>query len=148
MGAFSSLFFKTVPKLHVALFRATGGAIGRKMGGVEMLLLTTTGRRSGLERTCPLLYIEDDHPDYPDSLIIVGSKAGAPKHPAWYLNLIADPSVTAQVGRDVRPMRAAPIDDDEDKARLWARLVEVWPSYAQYQRRTERAIPVIRLSPR
>jgi len=148
MGALSNLFFKTVPKLHVALFRATGGVVGRKMGGVDMLLLTTTGRKSGLERTCPLLYIEDDHPNHSGSLIVVGSKGGDPKHPAWYLNLVAQPRVTVQVGRDVRPMRAEPIDDAGDKARLWARLLEVWPSYAQYQRKTRRAIPVIRLSPR
>ena len=147
MAVLSDLFFRTVPKLHIGLYRATGGLIGSRMGKVDMLLLTTTGRKSGLRRTSPLLFIEDDHPDHPGCLVIVGSKAGAPKHPAWYLNLQSDPAVTVQVKREVRTMTAETVSE-EDKARLWPRLTASWPAYDSYQRKTERPIPVIRLTPR
>jgi deazaflavin-dependent oxidoreductase (nitroreductase family) len=126
---------------HVHAYRLTGGRIGRRVRGVDVLLLDHVGRKSETKRTTPLLYIEDG-----DDLVIVASKGGAPKHPAWWLNLRDSPRTTVQVGgerREVVAHQATP----EERAMLWPRLVEVWPDYDAYQRRTSREIPVIVLSP-
>jgi deazaflavin-dependent oxidoreductase (nitroreductase family) len=128
--------------MHVAAYRLTGGRIGgRFLRGAPTLLLDHVGRRSGKRRTSPLIYVEDG-----DDLAIVASKGGSHRHPAWWLNLRANPRTTVQVGGERREMvarRAIP----EEKARLWPRLIEVWPDYDAYQRRTEREIPVVILSP-
>lgn len=146
MIPFLNLWLKTVPPTHIRLYRWTGGLIGGRMAGVRMLLLTTTGRKSGLKRTSPLLFIEDDHPDHPGALIVVGSKGGFPKHPAWYLNLTANPEVTVENRRAVLTMTAETVSD-EDRARLWPQLVAAWSDYANYQKKTDRQIPVVRLTP-
>ncbi|HYU62055.1 MAG TPA: nitroreductase family deazaflavin-dependent oxidoreductase [Solirubrobacterales bacterium] len=127
--------------LHVASYRLTGGRIGGRVRGVAILLLDHVGRRSGKRRTNPLLYIEDG-----DDLVIVASKGGSHKHPAWWLNLRDSPRTTVQVGGERRDVVAHQADAEE-RARLWPRLVEVWPDYETYQRRTSREIPVIILSP-
>ena len=127
---------------HVHAYRLTGGRIGRYVRGVDVLLLDHVGRRSRTRRTSPLLYVEDG-----DDLVIVASKGGSRRHPAWWLNLRDSPETTVQVGgerRDVVARQARP----EERARLWPRLVEAWPDYDRYQARTSREIPVIVLSRR
>jgi deazaflavin-dependent oxidoreductase (nitroreductase family) len=133
---------KLVSRLHVALFRASGGRLGgrfRKIGPV--LLLTTTGRKTGKQRTTPLLYVEDG-----ERYVIVASVGGAPKHPAWYLNLVDNPEATIEIGTRtiaVRANTAAP----EERARLWELATEMYPGYDRYQAKTTREIPVVVLAP-
>jgi F420H(2)-dependent quinone reductase len=126
---------------HVAAYRLTGGRIGGTFRGVQTLLLDHVGRRSGKRRTNPLLYIEDG-----DDLVIVASRGGSHRHPAWWLNLRDSPRTTVQVSSERREVVAREASDEE-RAGLWPRLVEAWPDYEAYQRRTKRKIPVIVLSP-
>jgi deazaflavin-dependent oxidoreductase (nitroreductase family) len=129
-------------RTHVAAYRLTGGRVGHRVTrGAPVLLLDHVGRRSGRKRTNPLLYIEDG-----DDLVIVASKGGSHRHPAWWLNLRENPRTTVQVGSRHREVVARQATVDE-KERLWPRLVEIWPDYETYQRRTSRDIPVIVLSP-
>ena len=111
------------------------------MLGGPILLLDHVGRRSGKRRTNPLLYLPDGQ-----NLAIVASKGGVDTHPAWWHNLQANPETTVQVGGDRRRVRARQATAPE-RARLWPRLVEMYPSYARYQSRTERQIPVVILEP-
>ncbi len=104
---------------------------------VPTLLLTTTGRKSGKTRTLPLIYGEAG-----GAYLIVGSRGGAPTHPAWYLNLVAEPEVAVQVLADRFRARARTATGQE-RTELWERMLEVWPPYADYQKRTEREIPVV-----
>jgi deazaflavin-dependent oxidoreductase (nitroreductase family) len=127
---------------HVRAYRETGGERGYHWRGTTILLLTTTGRTSGAERTTPLIYRDDA-----DRWVIVASKGGSPEHPGWYKNLQADPEATIQVKRDVIPVRGRTASGDE-RARLWESMCEVWPAYRDYQRRTEREIPVVVLERR
>jgi F420H(2)-dependent quinone reductase len=127
--------------LNVWLYRLSGGRVMGKMGAAPILLLTTAGRKSGRSRTVPVLYLQDD-----GSFVLVASFAGAPKHPVWYLNLEANPKVALQVASRhfAGTARRA---SAEEKARLWPRLVEMYPQYASYQKRTTRDIPVVIVSP-
>lgn len=126
---------------HVAVYRATGGKVGGKVQGSPVLLLETVGRKSGKKRTTPLLYLPDGR-----NMVVVASKGGAAKHPAWWLNLRANPKTTVQVGPHNIEVDAEETVG-EDRERLWRRLVAMYPGYADYQRRTEREIPVVRLRP-
>lgn len=106
-----------------------------------MLLLTTTGRKSGKKRTIPLLYLEDG-----ENLVVVASNGGTATHPSWWLNLRVDPEATVEIGGRklrVRAEKALP----EEKERLWPRLVAMYGGYEAYQRRTDREIPVVVLRP-
>jgi deazaflavin-dependent oxidoreductase (nitroreductase family) len=124
-------------------YRATRGKIGgRFLRGAPVMLLTTTGRKSGKPRTAPLIYLEDG-----DDLVIVASKGGMSRHPAWYRNLEANPDVEVEIGSERRKMRARRVSDEE-KARFWPRLTRIYRDYDDYQQRTERNIPVVVLSPR
>jgi deazaflavin-dependent oxidoreductase (nitroreductase family) len=126
---------------HAGVYRATGGKLLGRMGKSPILVLNTLGRKSGRKRATPLLYALDGE-DY----VVVASKGGAPTHPAWYLNLKADPYATVEVGdREVR-VRAEEVDSDE-KARLWRKMVDMYPAYDDYQRKTEREIPLLVLYP-
>lgn len=128
--------------LHRAVYRLSGGRLaGSVRGGLPTLLLTTTGRRSGLPRTWPLGYLTEG-----ESLIVVASALGLPNHPAWYLNLRDDPAVAVQTGDRTRPMRAETATGAE-RARPWGRVVAAYPFFADYQARTERQIPVVVLCP-
>ena len=124
------------------IFRATGGRVGaRFLRGAPVLLLTTTGRKTGTKRTTPLIYLEDG-----ERVVLVASKGGMSHHPLWYTNLEANPGVEIQIGSEIRPMRAQRASDAE-KAALWPRLVAIYRDYDDYQARTERDIPVVILSP-
>ncbi len=132
---------KWATKIHASLFRATNGRVGGRMVGSPVLLLVTTGRKTGRTRTTPLLYLRDR-----DRHVIVASNGGAAKHPVWWLNLQAYPEATVEVGgRKVR-VRATEAQGGE-KARLWEALVRMYPSYEDYQKRTDREIPVVLLEP-
>lgn len=123
---------------HVRRYRETGGEVGRIWKeGSTVLLLTTTGRRSGKQRTTPLIYAEDG-----DRYVIVASKGGAPEHPGWYENLQKTPDVELQVGDEVFPAHARTAAGEE-RGRLWRKATEVWPHYDEYQTKTEREIPVV-----
>jgi deazaflavin-dependent oxidoreductase (nitroreductase family) len=122
---------------HVDRYRQTDGAEGHDWRGTKTLLLTTTGRRSGEPKTSPLIYGTRN-----GGYVIVGSKGGAPQHPAWFLNLEANPDVEVQVRADRFNARAR-LASGEERAELWRLMVGEWPPYAQYQRKTEREIPVV-----
>ena len=136
------LFLIVVSRIHVALFRLTRGRVGARIGkNLPVLLLTTTGRKSGARRTTPLLYIEDD-----GRYVVVASVGGAPKHPAWYLNLGADPAATVEVAHRTLAVRAETADPEE-RARLWRGVTAMYPTYDAYQAKTSREIPVVVLTP-
>jgi F420H(2)-dependent quinone reductase len=137
----SDLAWRALTDGHVRLYRLTGGRIGGRVRGVDILLLDHVGRKSGKRRTTPLLYIEDA-----DNVVIVASKGGSSKHPAWWLNLRSNPETTVQVGGERRRVRAHEAEGRE-RERLWPRVVDAWPDYENYQRRTERRIPVVVLEP-
>jgi deazaflavin-dependent oxidoreductase (nitroreductase family) len=122
---------------HVRVYRETAGARGYHWRGTTILLLTTTGRTSGEPRTTPLIQRVDG-----DRWVVVASKGGAPDHPGWYKNLLADPEATIQVQADEVPVVATTAAGDE-RARLWSLMTEVWPDYDDYQRKTDREIPVV-----
>jgi F420H(2)-dependent quinone reductase len=141
LDAITRRVFPLFVKANSAVYRWTGGSVGGTMRGAPILLLTTTGRKSGEERTTPLLYLADG-----DRLAIVASAGGAPAHPGWYHNLRANPDVRVQIGKDVRPMRAE-VAAPEERADLWPKLVALYGDYATYQTRTTREIPVVVLTP-
>ena len=122
-------------------FRANAGAVGGPYEGATLLLLTTTGARTGREHTTPLMYLADN-----GRLVVFGSKGGAPTNPDWYYNLRAHPLATVEVGRETVPMRAS-IAHGEERQRLFDAQVEVRPQFADYAARTSREIPVIVLEP-
>ena len=122
---------------HAGIYRATGGKLLGRMGKSPILLLNTVGRKTGRQRTAPLLYVMDG-----EDFVIIASKGGAPTHPEWYLNLRANPDATVEVGdREVR-VRAEEADPEE-KAGLWQKMVEMYPTYDDYQNKTEREIPLL-----
>ena len=123
-------------------YRATGGRVGGKIGGVPILLLTTTGRKSGAARTAPLMYLGDG-----DRFVVVASNAGDDHHPGWWLDLQRHPEAEVQVGSDRRRVRARRASVEEQRA-LWPRLVAMYPAYDVYTTRTAREIPVVLLEPR
>ena len=126
---------------HVDRYRATDGEEGHEWQGTTALLLTTTGRKSGEERTTPLIFREHDG-DY----LIVASKGGADEPPAWYLNLQEHPHAKVQVKADVFDASARDAGPDE-KPEMWKMMTESWPAYDEYQRKTDREIPVVVLEP-
>jgi deazaflavin-dependent oxidoreductase (nitroreductase family) len=126
---------------HVRRYQETGGEVGYMWNGVPTLLLTTTGRRTGQDRTTPLIFGRDG-----DDYLVVASMGGAPRHPAWYLNLTAHPGATIQVRAERLAVTARTAADGE-KPRLWRTMTEIWPNYDAYQSRTERVIPLVVLTP-
>lgn len=126
---------------HVQRYRETNGAVGHIWNGATALLLTTTGRKSGAPRTTPLIYAADG-----GQYIVIASKGGAPTHPAWYLNISKTPEVEIQVKDKVMKATAATVEGAE-RERLWTAATQVWPNFEQYAERTERLIPVVKLTP-
>lgn len=119
---------------HSALFRRFG--VGRRIGDVPILLLTTKGRRSGQMRTVPVMYVPGEEP------VLVASNGGSPSHPSWFLNLRAEPRAVIEIdGR--REEVVGHVVGDGERASLWRRAVAIYPAYASYQRRTERQLPVV-----
>lgn len=127
-------------------FRANEGRVGGPFAGAPMVLLTSTGAKSGRPHTTPLVYLrEDDATGGPgDRIYVFGSMGGAPKHPAWYHNLKANPDATVEVGTESYPVRAA-IMTGEERDRLFEKQASLLPAFGQYQLRTTRIIPVIAL---
>jgi F420H(2)-dependent quinone reductase len=130
--------------VHTFLYRRTGGRLGHSIPGVrgKMLLLDHVGAKSGTRRTSPLLYVEDGQ-----DIVIVASKGGFPRHPAWYHNLIANPDTTVQVGSERRAVHAR-VATPEERERLWALAVRAYHGYEDYRARTDREIPLVVLEPR
>lgn len=128
-------------RLNTWVYRASGGRIaGRFPGGAPVLLLTTIGRKSGQRRTAPLLYLQDG-----ERYVVVASKGGMSHHPLWYKNLEANPRVEVEVAGRTATMTARRASA-ADKAALWPKLLAMYPSFAEYQARTERDIPVVILT--
>jgi deazaflavin-dependent oxidoreductase (nitroreductase family) len=128
---------------HMWIYKASNGLIGHRIPGLPSnLLLDHVGAKSGIKRTSPLLYIEDG-----DDVVIVASKGGYPKHPAWFHNLRANPDTTVQIGSEHRPVHAR-VATPEERERLWPRVVSAYRDYARYQERTGREIPLVILERR
>jgi F420H(2)-dependent quinone reductase len=128
---------------HTAVYRASRGLIGHKIpGGPPMLLLDHVGAKSGKKRTSPLVYVRDG-----DDIVLVASKGGNPKHPAWFHNLKANPDTTVQVGRERIEVHAR-VAEGSERERLWPKAVETYGGYADYQKRTDREIPLVVLERR
>jgi deazaflavin-dependent oxidoreductase (nitroreductase family) len=128
---------------HAILYKASGGRIGHRFPGTPpMLLLDHVGARSGAQRTTPLVYFEDGQ-----NVVIVASKGGHPRHPAWFHNLRANPDTTIQLGTQRRAVHAR-VADSEEHARLWPRAEATYTGYRDYQERTDREIPLVVLEPR
>lgn len=127
---------------QVAEYERTGGAEGNALEGKPCVILWTRGRHSGTVRKSPLMRVK-----HGDRYAVVASMGGAPKHPVWYLNLLADPNVSLQDGPELRDYTARVADGDE-KAEWWKHATEVWPAYDDYQARTDRDIPLVILEPR
>ncbi|HLF78671.1 MAG TPA: nitroreductase family deazaflavin-dependent oxidoreductase [Dehalococcoidia bacterium] len=126
---------------HARRYRETNGEDGHLWNGVPTLLLTTTGKSSGEQRTTPLIYGKDGN-----NYLVVGSRGGAAKHPNWYVNLAANPEVGVQVMAERFKARARAANPSE-KPRLWDLMAKIWPAYNDYQGRTKRDIPVVILEP-
>jgi F420H(2)-dependent quinone reductase len=128
---------------HTAVYRLSGGLIGHRFPGAPpMLLLDHRGARSGTARTSPLVYARDG-----ENVILVASKGGHPKNPAWLHNLLAHPDTTVQIGRERRPVHAR-LATAAERGHLWPLVVSVYSGYQDYQRRTAREIPLVVLEPR
>ena len=140
--AIANPLIKLMSRVNTWAYRATNGRLGGKFrGGAPVMLVTTTGRKTGRRHTLPLLYLRDG-----DRVVTVASKGGMDHHPLWYRNLVDNPAVDVQIGARVEPMRAHTASPAE-KADLWPKLIAMYPDYAQYQKRTTRDIPVVILSP-
>lgn len=136
---------------HAVVYRATRGLIGHRIPGVPpVLLLDHVGAKSGKRRTTPLLYSREPSSRGAggSNVILVASKGGYPKNPAWFHNLVANPDTTIQIGSRRMDVRARVVTDPEERKRLWPIVVDVYSGYEMYQRRTEREIPLIVLEPR
>jgi F420H(2)-dependent quinone reductase len=136
------IVFVVMTALHRGLYRLTGGRVGGKVAGLPVLLLTTTGRKTGTQRTVPLGYFADG-----DAYVVVGSKGGAPQHPAWYLNLEAHSEVGVQIGSEQRRMHARRASAEEAE-RLWPPILAQAPGYGKYRAKTRREIPLVLLERR
>lgn len=131
-------------KDHIREYVESNGSQGHIWRGVPTLLLTTTGRKSGELRRTALIYGRDG-----DDYVLVASKGGAPKNPLWYENLAANPIVTIQVGPEIFECRASTYSEDgadfKHRQKVWDSLVTIWPGFAEYQEKTARRIPLVRL---
>jgi F420H(2)-dependent quinone reductase len=129
-------------KLNVPLYRLSGGRVGGKVGRAPVLLLTTTGRRSGQQRTAPVLYLKEG-----ERLVVIGSNAGNAKAPAWSLNLEANPEAEGEVGREHSLVRAR-VTEGEERAELWRKMNAQYAGFDAYDANTSRDIAVFVLEPR
>lgn len=134
---FSSPEYKAFNANLIAEYRANGGAVSGMFAGAPLLLLTTTGAKSGREHVSPLAYTTDG-----DRLVVIASKGGAPTHPDWFHNLMANPEVTVELGAETFAARAS-VAEGEERQRLFDQQAAQMPNFAEYQRTTERQIPVV-----
>lgn len=130
---------KQMNRAIIEEFRANGGVVGGAFEGAPVLLLTTKGAKTGKRRTNPLVYGQDGN-----QLFIIASKAGAPKHPHWYHNIVANPIVTIEVGEETYQAKAY-VAQEPERTRLFTQQARAMPQFKTYQANTERVIPVIRL---
>ncbi|MFL5804926.1 MAG: nitroreductase family deazaflavin-dependent oxidoreductase [Roseiflexaceae bacterium] len=135
------IFIKVVLSIYIFLYRLTSGAIGGRMAGLKVLLLTTTGRKTGQARISPLGYFTQD-----GNFIIIASNGGADRNPAWYYNLKSNPQVTIQIGNKQLAAKAE-VADAEKRKQLWAELVKMAPAYEKYAQGTKREIPLVIVQP-
>lgn len=122
-------------------FRSNEGKVGGQFEGAPLLLLHTTGARTGQERVNPVMYRTDGK-----NLAVFASKAGADTNPDWYHNLLANPATTVEIGNETRAVRARVADADE-RDRIWSAHKREWPGFADYEKKTSRQIPVVILEP-
>ncbi|MFN2612959.1 MAG: nitroreductase family deazaflavin-dependent oxidoreductase [Solirubrobacterales bacterium] len=134
-------FWNVGTRLHTAAYKLSHGRIGGTSAGAPVALVEHVGRRSGKHRTSPLICQPDG-----ENLVVIASKGGVEKHPAWYHNLMADPETDAWWEGRKRRVRAR-VAEGEERERLWEKMVAVYGPYKHYQRRTERQIPVVVLEP-
>jgi deazaflavin-dependent oxidoreductase (nitroreductase family) len=135
--------FNELTRLHTLAYRLSGGLLGSRIpGGPPMLLLDHVGAKSAKKRTTPLVYLEDG-----ENVVVVASKGGSPRHPAWFHNLRANPETIVQVGSRRIPVTAR-VATAKQHSRLWPRVVALYRGYELYQRRTCRQIPLVILEPR
>ena len=132
---------KMIGTIHTSLYKMSGGRLTRKMRGSEVVLLTTTGRKSGKQHTTPLFGLGDG-----DNWTLIASQGGHPEHPNWYLNLHENPEVELQVGSKTMRMRAETAVGGE-RDRLWSKMGLMYDGYNDYQKLTQRVIPVVVLKP-
>ncbi len=132
--------FKLFVALQVWLYETSKGRFGSKMAGERLILLTTKGRKTGRERTVPVMKYLDG-----DDMYVMASLAGAPNHPAWFHNLKADPAVRVRYGAETFAARAKIIEDPAERERLWKAIVAAMPRFGEYQKKTTRVIPVVKL---
>ena len=123
-------------------FRSNGGKVGGPFAGAPILLLTTTGAKTGKQRTNPLAYLPDG-----ERVVVFASKAGAPTNPDWYHNLVAQPDVTIEVDGETRPVRAR-VTQGAERDELFSRQKQAMPGFADYEAKTDRVIPVVALEHR
>jgi deazaflavin-dependent oxidoreductase (nitroreductase family) len=140
MTAFDRLVGLRLLGAHQFIYERSGGRIGHWLGNTPMLLLRTTGRQTGRQRTVALLYHQDR-----DSYVVVGSKGGSDAAPAWLLNLQANPKVDVQIGTQ-RFRAKARVAVARERPRLWAEVTRLWPSFNRYQSQTKREIPLVILT--
>jgi F420H(2)-dependent quinone reductase len=129
--------FRILGGLHRYVYRLTGGKVGTRIANLPVLLLTTTGRKTGRPRTQPLAYTQTT-----GGYAVIASKGGAAQHPLWYLNLRANPLAEVTVGRETQKVRAREAEGDE-RERLWRQLADLYSGYDKYARKTSRRIPVV-----
>jgi deazaflavin-dependent oxidoreductase (nitroreductase family) len=135
-------FIKPYSRLNVLVYKLTGGRLMGKLAGRPVMLVTMKGARSGKSRTIPLMYVP-----YKDGVVLVASQGGAPKSPVWYNNVVTNPDIVVQYRGQKMNLRARQVDDAE-KAKVWPICVEYYHEYDDYQKRTDRNIPVFVCEPR
>jgi deazaflavin-dependent oxidoreductase (nitroreductase family) len=140
--AMPASWLKTTGKLNVPLYRLSRGRLMAKVGKAPVLLLSSTGRRSGQKRTAPVLYLTDD-----DRLVVIGSNAGNERAPAWSFNLKANPDAEVEIRGTRRAVRAR-VAEDEERAELWRKFNHLYEGFDDYDARTSRDIAVFVLEPR
>ena len=143
MANLKDIMAKYGTKVHEAVFTLSSGRIAGKAGGMPVVMLTTTGRKSGAKRRTMLTSPLQDG----DKVVLIASYGGDDRHPAWYLNLRDNPEVEATMGGSTKPMRARTATAGE-KAELWPKITAKYKGYAGYQTKTDRDIPVVILEPR
>jgi deazaflavin-dependent oxidoreductase (nitroreductase family) len=141
MAPANRTFMKLASVTHAFWYTLTGGIVGARVSGAPVLLLTTTGRKSGRPRTTSLTYLQDG-----ENMVIIASNGGNAQHPAWYLNLRGKPQAEVQIGREKTRVQAE-VAGDEEHARLWPLVVQMYSGYDNYQKETKRTIPVVILRP-